>query len=198
MGEISQMISIATSLNINIIEQYLQINRFLAYDSDMKKEEIKNLYEELVLEREAYEDNLKKYPVERVEQMINDLNIFDQPVANILAMTQDDYSRSLSDNRFSFDFSNHRVGELQDRIIISHTDGSVKDQTINIAYLHEDPYESGQYNFKTDFNIIQYGLAVISALMMVIDEDKLKEVISSDAVVSIMLAVEAIKETGRG
>ncbi|BDR57546.1 hypothetical protein [Xylocopilactobacillus apis] len=168
------------------------------YDSSMKKEEIKNLYEELVKDREAYEDNLKKYPVEKIETFINDLGIFEKPVGEIMMMSQDDYSQDLSDNRFSFDFSGHRMDKLMDRIIINHTDGSVNEGKINLTYSHEDPYESGQYNVKTDFNIIQYGMAILSALSEIVEPEKIVEVLSPDATVSLMLACKAIKETGRG
>lgn len=172
--------------------------RFLAYDSDMKKEQINNLYEEIVLNREAYEDGLKKYPAEKVITFIDELGVFKKPASEILKMSQERYAQDYSDKRFSFDFSNHKVNELLDRIIISHTDGSVRNQTLNLAYMHEDPYESGQYNVKTDFNVIQYGLAVISGLINVTSSDNLANIVSKDAIVSMMLAIEAIKETGRG
>lgn len=164
----------------------------------MKKEEIKNLYEELVQDRPAYEDDLKTYPVAKIEKLVNALGVFEQPIAAVLQMSQDDYAQKLSDGHFSFDYSNHVVGELLDRIIISHTDGSVKDHQLKLDYRHEDPYDSGQYNLKTDFNIIQYDLAIIAAVASVLDIDQIKEILSPDAAVSLMLAANAIKETGRG
>lgn len=159
---------------------------------------MKNLYEELVANREAYEDNLKKYPVEAVERMVDELGVFDRPMAKVLEMSQDEYAENLSDGKFSFDFSGHQVSELLDRLIISHTDGSVREGNVSLAYRHEDPYESGQYNVKTDLNIVQYGLAVLSALAGVIPAEDLAKITSPDAAVSIWLATEAIKETGRG
>lgn len=164
----------------------------------MKTEEITNLYEELLKDRSAYEDELKKYPVAKIEKLVNDLGIFSQPIASILRMNQEAYATQLSDGHFSFDYSNHRVNELMDRMIISHTDGSVKDQSLRLEYRHEDPYEGGQYNPKVDFNIVQYGLAIIAALASVMEVSKIKEILSPDAAVSLMLAANAIKETGRG
>jgi hypothetical protein len=170
----------------------------MAYDSDMKKEQINRLYEELVLNREAYEDGLKKYPIEKVSTFIDELGIFKEPMSEILEMSQESYAQEYSDKRFSFDFSNRKVSELMDRIIISHTDGSVRNQVLELAYLHEDPFESGQYNVKTDLNIVQYGLAVLAGLSNVTSAETLASIVSPDAAVSIMLALKSIKETGRG
>ena len=164
----------------------------------MKTEEFKNLYEELLKDRFAYEDELQKYPVAKIEKLVNDLGVFPQPIASILRMNQDVYATKFSDGHFSFDYSNHRVNELMDRMIISHTDGSVKDQNLKLEYRHEDPYEGGQYSVKVDFNIVQYGLAIIAALASVMEVSKIKEILSPDAAVSLMLAANAIKETGRG
>jgi len=61
-----------------------------------------------------------------------------------------------------------------------------------LTYNHENPYEDGMYDKENDFHVLAYSLKVISAVMAVAPQ-KLTEIISKDAVLSLGLAVYALK-----
>lgn len=150
------------------------------------------LADELTTKQDDILADTTKLNAEAIYQLIDELKVLKHPIQEYFEMSQDEYYSIESDHQLTLLDMNNKLVDLHDRILTNHVDGYVDKDEINLTYNHENPYEDGMYDKKTDFHVLAYSLKVISAVMAVAPQ-KLTEIISKDAVLSLGLAVYALK-----
>ncbi|MFD1464923.1 hypothetical protein ACFQ4L_02300 [Lapidilactobacillus mulanensis] len=133
------------------------------------------------------------FDAQQVFNIVQQLQIFDRPVADYLTMSQDEYYRTISDHKLTLQGEDEPMSQLQDRVLINHVDGSLTDNNLNFAYNHEDNFTGG-YSARKDLNLITYGLEVVGAVAAISNPEFVKEHLSQDAAVSLILAANSLKD----
>ncbi|WP_054677861.1 hypothetical protein [Lacticaseibacillus sharpeae] len=128
----------------------------------------------------------------KVYAAVDYLGVLKNPAASYPEMGQETYLRSESDKKLSLLDEKSRLGDLTDRIMVNHVDGSVSGDEINFKYNHDTPFTDGQYHARKDLEIMKFGLEVIGAVSATGHADTVRDSLSSDAVVSLILAANAL------
>ncbi|APX71876.1 hypothetical protein M5C72_01655 [Companilactobacillus allii] len=160
----------------------------------MNSETISKLAEWLDKNDVDIEKKTEKLDASKVYDIIDSLEVLRKPIKDYFDMTEDDYYQNESDHRLTLQNPTRKLSELHDRIQVNHVDGSLSDHEINFTYNHEDPYVKGEYNIKTDLNLVNYSFVVIGAVYNNTIVADIRNSISKDAILSIGLAARAIEE----
>lgn len=131
------------------------------------------------------------FDAQKVYDILDDLKIFDQPSQSYLQMTQESFYDTVSDHKLTIGDETKQLTALQDRILINHVDGSITDQQLNFAYNHEDNYEGG-YQARKELNLLAYGFKVLGAVLAISEAKLVRENLSTDAAMSLLLAAHAL------
>jgi hypothetical protein len=137
-------------------------------------------------------DKKEVLDLNQVFAAIDYLGVLKNPAASYPDMGQETYLRSESDKKLSLLDEKARLNTLEDRIMVNHVDGSVTDDEINFKYNHDTPMVDGEYRPRKDLEILKFGLEVIGAVSATGHADTVREALSSDAVVSLVLAANAL------
>ncbi|WP_127848478.1 hypothetical protein [Lacticaseibacillus hulanensis] len=136
-------------------------------------------------------DKTELLDLKPVYAAIDYLGVLKNPAASYPEMGQETYLRSESDKKLSLLDEKKRLSELDDRIMVNHVDGSVTNDEINFKYNHDTPVVDGEYHARKDLEILKFGLEVIGAVSTTGHDGTIREALSSDAVLSLVLAANA-------
>nr|SFZ88692.1 hypothetical protein LREN565_1805 [Loigolactobacillus rennini] len=143
---------------------------------------------------EEHNDQIKigdeKLATESIYTALNQLHVLKQPVQDYFTISEDQYYQQESDHLLTLQGGTKPLSDLQDRIIVTHTDGEPSDGSLRYNYAHEDAYSAG-YDVQTDLHILTYGLEVIGATEQ-LDHELVQNNLAKDAVLSLALAARAI------
>lgn len=157
----------------------------------MEQEAIAQLADWFEAHKDGITDRSTKLDKTKIFTIIDNLQLFDQPVSTYLEMTEDQYDESASDHRFTIENGDQKLAALKDRILLNHLDGTVDTSEMNFAYNHENAYQDG-YQVKVDLNILTYALEVLGAAYAIVPLDVIQENLSKDAAMSLAIAAESI------
>lgn len=145
---------------------------------------------------EAHNDKIKigeeKFDPQTIYAALDQLAILAKPVQDYFTISEDDYYEQESDHLLTLQDGKKPLGELQDRIIVTHTDGELSAGDLRYTYAHEDAYSTG-YDVQTDLHILTYGLEVIGATDR-LDHVQVQKTLAKDAVLSLALAAKAVND----
>lgn len=128
----------------------------------------------------------------QVNVAVDYLGVLKNPAASYAEMSQETYLGSESDKKLSLLSEADRMSQLDDRIMVNHVDGSVTNDEIHFNYNHDTPVEAGEYHARKDLEILKFGLEVIGAVSATGHDATVRAALSPDAVVSLVLAANAL------
>ena len=130
----------------------------------------------------------------KIYTSLNNLNIFPSNVSKYLDITQEKYYETLSDNKLNLSNNNNKIylmSDVKDRIVINHVNGDIDKNYVSFTYNHINVFPNGVYNFFKDIDVLIYGLEIIGAVST-IDVNLVKNNISSDAFMSLILSINGV------
>ncbi|WP_390405982.1 hypothetical protein [Lacticaseibacillus jixiensis] len=133
------------------------------------------------------------FPETKVFAAVDYLKKLRHPAADYLNVLQGHFDRHESDHKLNLLADKATLAELEDRIMVNHVDGSITDNTLNFTYNHEPTFEGG-YQPKTDLNIVKFGLEVIGAVATTGKLDTVRDALSADALVTLVVAAHRFKQ----
>ncbi len=139
-------------------------------------------------------DKKELLDLNKVYATIDYLGVLNNPAVSYPEMSQETYFKSESDKKLSLLDEKNRLATLDDRIMVNHVDGSVTDDEINFKYNHDTPMTDGDYHARKDLEILKFGLEVIGAVSVTGHAETVRAALSSDAVVSLVLAANAFHD----
>lgn len=157
----------------------------------MEREAIKQYADWLELNTTDIIAQHVQFDPSKVYEIVDQLQVFKQPVQQILEMTQESYYQQLSDHKLTLQGERDLMTHLQDRVLVNHVDGSITDRQIHFEYNHEDNF-SGGYSARKDLHLLTYGLKVIGAMVVISDFKLVQENLSADAAISLALAADMV------
>ncbi|PIO82207.1 hypothetical protein BSQ39_00850 [Loigolactobacillus backii] len=128
----------------------------------------------------------------QIYQAIDSLAILQKPIQDYFALSEDSYYDSESDHLLTLQNGQQPLGDLSDRVIVTHTDGAVTDGELNYTYAHENVIAT-DYDVQTDLHILTYGFEVVGATDQ-LDHKLVQKTLAKDAVLSFGLAAHAIEK----
>ncbi|MHA3066882.1 hypothetical protein [Lacticaseibacillus saniviri] len=152
---------------------------------------ISQLADWLEEKHQAILDKQTKLDLATVLEAIDYLAVLDQPAKQYLNQTQATYYKSESDHKLNLPDDKAPLMATQDRIMVNHVDGQVNEDEIKFTYNHEPVFEP-KYSAKKDLNLLKYGLEVIGAAASTGHTDIVKQALSKDAVLSLLLAANQL------
>ncbi|MFC6171404.1 hypothetical protein [Loigolactobacillus jiayinensis] len=143
---------------------------------------------------EAHNDKIKigdeKFDPQLIYAALDQLAVLAKPVQDYFTISEDDYYEHESDHLLTLQKGKAPLGELKDRIIVTHTDGELSNGDLRYSYAHEDAYSAG-YDVQTDLHLLTYGLEVVGATDN-LDHEQTQKTLAKDAVLSLALAAKAV------
>lgn len=130
---------------------------------------------------------------DKIYALLDALKVLPRPVATYLEMTQEKYYEDGSSHDLDLDGGKALVGEVHDRLMVNHVDGTLPENQIRFTYNHEDVYQDG-YAPCRDCQILMYALEVLGAVAGVHGFDLFADNVKSDAVVSIALSAKTLAD----
>ncbi|MFD1392618.1 hypothetical protein ACFQ3L_03315 [Lacticaseibacillus jixianensis] len=138
-------------------------------------------------------DKTALMPTDKVLAAIDYLKVLAQPAAAYLVMKQGSYDREESDHKLNLMADERPLGEVEDRIMVNHVDGSITKDEINFTYNHEPVFDNG-YQAKKDLNIVKFGLEVIGAVATSGHLATITAALSRDAAVTLIVAAARFRQ----
>ncbi|MBA1395268.1 hypothetical protein EQ500_15605, partial [Lactobacillus sp. XV13L] len=81
-----------------------------------------------------------KLDVQKIDDLIDSLEILRHPVKDYLTMTEEQYYENESDHHLTLKHEQNQLQQLHDRVLVNHVDGSFTKSELNFTYNHEHPY----------------------------------------------------------
>lgn len=140
------------------------------------------------------EDKSVQFDAQRVYDVIDNLEVLRKPIKEYFDMTEEDYYENESDHRLTLQKPDAKLGELKDRVLVNHIDGSLAKHEVNFTYNHENPFPDDEYKPSVDIDLVQYSFVVIGAVFANTIIADVRNSISKDAILSIGLAAKALAD----
>ncbi|WP_461215050.1 hypothetical protein [Lacticaseibacillus sp. GG6-2] len=154
---------------------------------------ISELADWLEAQSDALLGKAQAFPEEKVQAAVDYLKVLKHPASTYLDTLQGHYDRHESDHKLNLLADKAPLADLEDRIMVNHVDGSITENNINFTYNHEPVFEGG-YQPKKDLNLVKFGLEVIGAVATTGSLATASEVLSPDAMVTLVVAAHRFKQ----
>lgn len=160
----------------------------------MDYSEISKFASQLYDDTKAIVAKEKELDTEKVYDFIDQISLLRKPIKEYFDMTEDEYYQEESDHGLTLTNPKQTLGELHDRVLLNHVDGSLTQEEINFTYNHEDPFSEGDYKPEVDLHLISFSFQVIGAVSSNTRIGNIRNILSRDALLSVGLAANAINK----